>query len=478
MKEEADTLASRDITWMSAIELTKSYVSGELSPMEVLESTLERVKRYNPQLNAIVTLTEDMARQAAKQAERDIKLGKRVGPLSGIPITIKDLDYLKGVRTTFGSKLYENFIPDEDAVVVERLKKAGAVIIGKTNTPEFGQIPFTDNQVFGPSHNPWDKSRTTGGSSGGAAAAAAAGFGPIAQGSDGAGSIRIPSCFCGIYGMKPSFGRVPNYPKFPGWETLGSVGVVTRTVSDTALALDAIVGPDERDRFTLPATGEHYLENIEKGIEGSKIAYSPDLKYAVVDPEVAEITRKAAFSFEKLGCHLTEIKPDLFNMFDYWQFANFAEMVEAVGKRLEEWKKVMYPLFERIIPLEQTLKARDYARAVFKREEFWSKIRRIFEEYDFLLTPTTAIPAWELKEGAEGPKKIAGKGVGLDLSIRFTVPFNFTGQPAANIPCGFTKNGLPVGLQIAGRRYNDLGVLRASRAFEKAFPWQDKKPPL
>lgn len=471
-------MVKKEICWMSAIESTQAFKSGELSPTEVLESTLERVKRYNPELNAIVTHTEEMAREAAKQAEKDIKAGKKVGPLIGVPITIKDLDFLKGVRTTFGSKLYENFIPDEDAIVVERLKKAGAVIIGKTNTPEFGACAFSDNLIFGPSHNPWDKSRTPGGSSGGAAAAVAAGFGPIAQGSDGGGSIRIPSCFCGIYGMKTSFGRVPNYPKLPGGETLTCVGVLTRTVSDTALALDVIVGPDERDRFTLPATGERYLENIEKGIDGSKIAYSPDLKYAVVDPEVAEITRKAALSFEKLGCRVTEIKPDLFDMGDYWVNMYLAEMVEAAGKRLEEWKKVVYPAFKPFLEAEPGLKARDYARAVFKREEFWKKIRRTFEEYNFLLTPTTAVPAWELNEGALGPKKIAGKAVGPTGPLPFTMPFNFTGQPAANVPCGFTKNRLPVGLQIVGRRYDDLGVLRASRAFEKAFPWQDKKPPL
>jgi aspartyl-tRNA(Asn)/glutamyl-tRNA(Gln) amidotransferase subunit A len=275
---------------MSALELTKAYVDGKLSPVDALEAILERAKRYNPELNAIVTPTETNARAAARKAERDIKAGKKVGPLSGVPITIKDLVWTKGVRTTFGSKLYENFVPDEDAVLVERLKNAGAVIIGKTNVPEFGLIAYTDNLIFGPTHNPWDKTKTSGGSSGGAAAAVAAGIGPIAHGNDGGGSIRIPASFCGVYGIKSSFGRVPDYPGLPMWETMNADGPITRTVSDAALVLDVIVGPDERDRYSLPRTGEHFLENVDKGVPESKIAYTPNLGYASVDVDIENIT--------------------------------------------------------------------------------------------------------------------------------------------------------------------------------------------
>jgi aspartyl-tRNA(Asn)/glutamyl-tRNA(Gln) amidotransferase subunit A len=463
---------------MSALELTQAYKNCELSPTDVLEDTLERVKRYNPELNAIVTPTMEMAREAAKRIQKEIKESRKVGPLSGVPITIKDNVFTKGVRTTWGSKLYENFIPTEDAVLVERLKSAGAIIIGKTNLPELALIAFTDNPLFGPSHNPWDKTRTTGGSSGGAAAGVAAGFTPIASGNDGGGSIRIPASFCGTYGLKPSFGRVPNYPKFPGMETMNAEGPLARTVSDAALMLDVIAGPDERDRFSLPPSREHYLENVDGGISGSKLAFTSTLGFAVTDPEIEEITRKAAFSFEKLGCKVTEIKPDMIDMGNEYVTMITAEALEGVGKRFEEWKKIMYPAYAPFMALGPTLKAVDYVRVIYKREEMWKKMRKIFDEYKFLLTPSTAVPAWELKLGGLGPPKIAGKGVGPTGPVPFTQPFNFTGQPAASVPCGFTKSNLPVGLQIVGQRYDDLGVLKASRVFEKANPWQDKKPPL
>jgi len=472
-------LSDKKICWMSALELTEAISRGEMSPVDVLDAVMERVKRYNPEINAIVTLTEESARESAKKAEKMVKKGEKLGLLHGVPVTIKDLVFTKGVRTTFGSKMYENFIPDEDAVLVERLKKAGAVIIGKTNVPEFGLIPVTDNLVFGPTRNPWDKSKTSGGSSGGAAAAVAAGMGPLASGTDGAGSIRIPSSLCGVYGIKSSFGRVPWYPKLPGWETMDCQGPIARTVSDAALMLDVMAGPDDRDRFSLPATNVSYLENLENGIEGSRIAYSPDLGYAVVDPEVVKLTRKAAFSLEKLGCEVTEIKPDLFDMQFELITMVIAEQITANEEHLEEWREKMYPLYLGYLQLEETFSIRDVVRVQYKREELWRKMRKIFENYDFLLTPATAVPAFNLEEGGTmGPTEIAGQTVGPVGWIAFTYPFNFTGQPAASVPCGFTEDGLPVGLQIVGNRYDDDGVLRASRAFEKAFPWKDKKPPL
>lgn len=464
---------------MSAIELSQAYAKGELSPVDVLEEILSRVKRYNPELNAIVTLTEAGAMASARKAAKDIKDGKKVGPLTGVPITIKDLVYTKGIRTTFGSKLYENYVPEEDAVIVERLRKAGAVIIGKTNVPEFGLIAYTDNQVFGAARNPWDKSRTTGGSSGGAAAAVASGFGPIASGSDGGGSIRIPANFCGVYGIKPSFGRVPDYPSLSMWETLSCDGPITRAVSDAAATLDIIAGPDERDRFSLPATGERYLENIDKGIDRANIAYTPSLGYAAVDVDIENLTRKAAFSFEMLDCKVTEIKPDLPNMENDLINLTVARTVATIDKRLEEWKKVLYPYYSSFLALEPGLKARDIIRIEYKREELWKRMRKIFEQYNLLLTPVTAVAAFEIQPNAAGtPSKIAGKGVGPIAWMPFTYPFNFTGQPAASIPIGFTSKGLPVGLQIIGNRYDDMGVLKASRAYEKVHPWQNKRPPL
>ena len=472
-------MSDKEVCWMSALELTEAISRGELSSVDVFDAVSEQVRRCNPEINAIVTLTEESARESAKKAEKMVKKGEKLGPLHGVPITIKDLVFTKGVRTTFGSKMYENFIPDEDAVLVERLKKAGAVIIGKTNAPEFGLLSVTDNLVFGPTRNPWDKSKSTGGSSGGAAAAVAAGMGPLASGSDGGGSIRIPSSLCGVYGIKPSFGRVPAYPTLPGFETMSCQGPIARTVPDAALMLDVMAGPDDRDRFSLPATDVSYLKTLEKGIEGSRIAYSLDLGYAVVDPEVEKLTRKAAFSFEKLGCEVTEIKPDLPDTGSELATMIVAETVTAHEEHLEEAKEKMYPLFLGYLQLEETFSVRDIVRVQYKREELWRKMRKIFENYDFLLTPTTAVPAFDLeKYGIIGPTEIAGQTVVPLGWFAFTYPFNFTGQPAASMPCGFTGDGLPVGLQIVGNRYDDDGVLRASRAFEKAFPWQDKKPSL
>ncbi|WXG47157.1 MAG: amidase family protein [Candidatus Atabeyarchaeum deiterrae] len=472
-------MVKKEIFWMSALELSKAFDSGELSPVEVLEEVLERVKKFNPELNAIVTPTIASARAEARKAEKDIKAGKRLSPLQGVPITIKDLVFTKGVRTTFGSKLYENFVPEEDAVIVDRLKKAGSVMIGKTNVPEFGDVAYTDNLIFGPTHNPWDKSKTVGGSSGGAAASVAAGFGPVASGSDGGGSIRIPSNFCGVYGIKPSFGRVPCYPKLPAWETLNCEGPITRNVSDAAAMLDIMAGPDDRDRFSLPPSGVRYLENVEKGIDGTKAAYTSDLGYVPVDVEVENLTRKAAFNFEMLGCEVTGIKPDWLNMENDFMYLVPAEAVTANEKRLEEWKKVAYPYYAGYIELVKSLKARDIIRIQFRREELWKKVYKIFEKYDFLLTPVTPVPPFDIMPKAAGiPSKISGKGVSPVGWMAFTFPFNLTGQPAASVPIAFTTRGLPVGLQVVGRRYGDDSVLRASRAFEKMFPWQDKKPPL
>jgi aspartyl-tRNA(Asn)/glutamyl-tRNA(Gln) amidotransferase subunit A len=464
---------------MSAIELTEAFRNGELSPVEVLYEVLERVKRYNPEINAIITQTIADAETNARKAEKEIKAGKALGPFHGVPITIKDLVFTRGIRTTFGSKLYENFVPEEDAIIVERLKNAGAVIIGKTNTPEFGNIAYTDNLIFGPTRNPWDKSKTAGGSSGGAAAAVAAGFGPVASGSDGGGSIRIPSNFCGVYGIKPSFGRVPCYPKLPGWETMNCEGPITRTVSDAAAMLDIMAGPDERDRFSLPPSSVHYLDSIEKGINRSRMAYTPNLGYAPVDVEIENLTRRAAFNFEMLECEVTEIKPDWLNMENDFMTLIPAEAVTANEKRLEEWKRLAYPYYAGYIELVKNLNARDIIRIQFRREELWKKVHRIFEKYDFLLTPVTPVSAFEIEPNAASiPSRISGRGVSPVGWMVFTFPFNFTGQPAASIPIAFTTRGLPVGLQMVGKRYDDDGVLRASRMFEKRFPWQQKKPPL
>ncbi len=465
-----------DLCWMSAVELSKAIVGGEVSPVDVVEAVLERVHKCNPQINAVVTLLEDEARQEAKRAEEAVRKGER-RPLLGVPVTIKDNIPVKGVRTTYGSKMFENFVPKEDAVLVERLREAGAIIIGKTNLPEFGLVAITDNPLFGATRNPWDLERTPGGSSGGAAAAVASGIAPIAIGNDGGGSIRIPSALCGVYGFKPSFGRVPSYRDLPIFLEMASHGPITRTVADAALVMDVISGPDERDRFSLPAVGFSYLERLEEGVEGKRFAYSPDLGYAVVDPEVEKLTRNAISAFEEAGASVEEVDVSIPDLAYELIVLVLTETIAMIGDKFEEWKNVAYPLYLNFLPLADTVTFKDYIKVRVRRDELWDAVRKIFADYDFMLTPTTAVPAFKLEEGM-GPTKIAGKDVGPIGWMPFTYPFNFTGQPAASVPCGFTKDGLPVGLQIVGRRYDDLGVLQASRAFEKIRPWQDKKPPL
>lgn len=466
----------KDIIWMSALEISKAVREGKLSPVEVVEAFLSRIHRLNRELNAFVTLNEERARKEAEFAENAVKSRKKLGPLHGVPVAIKDNIPVKGIRTTYGSKLYQYNVSQEDAVLVERLIQAGAIILGKTNLPEFSLIAITDNPLFGPTRNPWNSSKTPGGSSGGSAAAVAAGMCPIAIGNDAGGSIRIPCSFCGVFGLKPHFGRVPSYPTLPILENISVEGPITRTVADAALVMDVIAGPDDRDYRSLPATEISYLKNLEEDVKKKKFAFSPDLGYQVVGKEVDEVVRNAVFSFAERGYQVEEVKLNLVDMgLDYVRQV-VSEMTAFFGNRMEEWKKVAYPPYLEFLWLGDQLKATDFASIQFRRKELWEQLRKVFETYDFLITPITSVSAFDIGSGI-GPSEIDGKPIS-PTGWMLTIPFNFTHLPAAAVPCGFTKNNLPVGFQIVGKRFDELGVLQASRAFEKAFPWRDKKPPI
>ncbi len=469
-------MPSHDLCWLSAAELSPLYRRKKVSPVEVLDAVLARIDTVNPRLNAYVLVTAEQARKDAKTAERALgKRGAALGPLHGIPFSVKDLVITKNVRTTFGTPLHRDNVPTEDAPMVERLKKAGAIMLGKTNTPTFGWIGATHNLLFGVTRNPWNLERTPGGSSGGASAACAAGLGPLHVGTDGGGSIRIPASCAGIYGFKPSYGRIPTYPASGAW-SLSHIGPLTRTVADAALMMNACAGPDERDPYSLPAGRVDYVKALGGSLKGLRVAYAEDLGFAdVVDPEVGAACARAVKAFREMGCRVEEVNPGWPSPKDCWDQI-FCGGIATRMARSRERRDLIEPGLLRII--EATLKnpPTRYVQAWFDRLAWWQYPRAFFEKYDLLLTPTIACPPF--RTGLDNPTEIAGRPVSAYGWIPFTYPFNLTGQPAASVPCGFTKDGLPVGLQIVGRRYDDTSVLRASAAFERARPWADKRPPL
>jgi aspartyl-tRNA(Asn)/glutamyl-tRNA(Gln) amidotransferase subunit A len=468
-----------EICRMSAMSLRKAVKTRKLSPVEIVDAVLARIDRLNPKINAYCTLVPEMARAEAKKAEERVMKGEPLGPLHGVPVSIKDLAFTKGIRTTGGSMMYADFVPQQDSIFVERLKAAGAIILGKTNTPEFGWAGVTVNPLFGPSRNPWNTDRTTGGSSGGAAAAVAACLGPIAQGSDGGGSIRTPSSFCGVYGLKPTFGRVPQSPGFPGlWEGLSVTGPITRTVADAALMLEVMAGYDERYFPSLPLEAPRYTSAVRAGpgIKGMRVAWSRDMGYATVDPQVAGKIEAAVKAFEELGCKVEEAHPDAGDVQPYFSTQVSSAVAAQLYDALPQWGDKMEPGLKMFVERSGGILARDYVKARMGELEYSEKVRQFFTKYELLLTPVLAVPPFPI--GMYGQGEINGKRVGPIAWMPFTYPFNVTGQPAAAVPCGFTEDGLPIGLQIVGRKYREDTVLKVSAAFERVRPWADKYPPL
>ena len=397
-----------------------------------------------------------------------------LGALHGVPLSLKDMIYTRGIRTTGGSRLFADLVPEADNVAVGRLKAAGAVILGKTNLSEFGFKAVTDNPMFGVTRNPWDLARTPGGSSGGAAAAVAAGLGPIGIGTDGGGSVRIPAAFCGLVGFKPSYGRVPQAPGFPGWEHLSHTGPLTRTVRDAAAVMDVIAGADDRDRDSLPSEPGSYREACERDVRGLHVAWTPDLGYAAVEDRVLDICGNAAAEFEALGCHVEVVNPAWENPEEIFSTIVAAQFYAAWGDALTTSESQLDPTLVKLIRLGESVSARDYLRAWARVEAYWVEVRAFLERFDLLLTPTVAVPPFAA--GERTPRDIDGERVTVLGFMPFTYPFNLTGQPAASVPAGVTADGAPVGLQIVGQRLADRTVLAASAAFESLRPWSDRRP--
>jgi aspartyl-tRNA(Asn)/glutamyl-tRNA(Gln) amidotransferase subunit A len=460
-------------TW-SASELLALYRRKQLSPVEATGAALERVRRFDPAVNAFCLVDEERALADARASEGRWLRGEPCGLVDGVPTTIKDLILTRGWPTLRGSKAIATDQPwDEDAPATARLREQGAVLLGKTTTPEFGWKGVTDCALTGITRNPWDVGRTPGGSSGGAAAACALGMGALHIGTDGGGSIRIPAGFTGIFGLKPSFGRVPAHPLSP-FGTVAHIGPMTRTVADAALMLTALAMPDARDWFALPYDRRDYRIGLEQGVRGLQVAFSPTLGFVDVDSEVARLVADAAQVFEELGAIVEEKDPgfdDPQETFATHWYVGAANLLSRFGP---EQRAMVDPGLQEIAAAGAKIPLLDYLAAVGRRGTLGAQMRQFHERYDLLLTPTLPIAAFEA--GKERPDP-ARQPRWIHWAP-FNSPFNLTQQPAASVPCGLTRAGLPVGLQIVGPMHDDAMVLRAARAFEAARPWPMPEAPL
>jgi aspartyl-tRNA(Asn)/glutamyl-tRNA(Gln) amidotransferase subunit A len=457
---------TRDLALASAAELVRLYRRRKASPVETAKACLARIARLNPALNAFVLVDEAAALKGARASERRWSKGAPLGAIDGVPATIKDIVLTKGWPTLRGSQTVDPHQPwNDDAPATARLREAGAVLLGKTTTPEFGWKGVTDSPLTGITRNPWNRDRTPGGSSGGAAVAAACGMGALHIGTDGGGSIRIPAAFTGIFGIKQTFGRVPAWPISP-FGTLANIGPMTRTVEDAALMLSVISCPDWRDWYASARPGEDFTRGLKAGIKGLRVAWSPTLGGQRVLPAVAERTAEAAKAFRALGARVEEAEPEIGaagEIFRAHWFVTAHVIVEAIAP---EKRHMIEPGL-----LETARMGGEYSGAALIREEIARRelgfrVNKFFRDYDLLLTPTMPIPAFDV--GKLAPQ-LPGENAWVDWTP-FTYPFNLSRNPAATVPCGFV-DGLPVGLQIVGRHDEDALVLRAAYAFEQAHPW-------
>ena len=466
---------SSTIGFMPATEWAEKIRTKQMSPVEAMRALLDRITALDPKINAFVHLAADRAMDAARAAEKALMGGERIGRLHGVPVTIKDLCWTKDMPTQNGSLTSKGFQPVEDTPVVPRLKAEGAIVLGKTTTSEFGWKGVSESPLTGITHNPWKHGMNAGASSAGAGAAAAAGFGPLHQGSDGAGSIRMPAHFCGVFGIKPSFGRVPYYPVGTG-DLTSHMGPMTRTVADGALMLELMAGPHHLDYTTLEAWPAAYSARLGEGIKGKKIAYSPDLGVARVDPEVAALVKSAAARFSDLGARVEEVSipwsqpgPELIRFF-------WSAHVTIRKPLLAKWEKQMDPGLVACIRDAENIRIDEYQAARERKMRYVTDIHRWFENWDFLLTPSVSVAAFPAEKLM--PDHWPSHPWDWISWAEFSYPFNMSWNPASNVPCGFTADGLPVGLQIVGKRFDDLGVLQASAAFELVQPWAGKRPAL
>ncbi|MDE0719205.1 MAG: amidase [Dehalococcoidia bacterium] len=469
-----DTL---EICYMGAGDLSKLVQSKEISPVEIIEAHLTRIDATEPVLNSFITLLADQARKSARQAEKDIQAGRYKGPLHGIPVALKDLYNTGGVRTTSGSRIFDTFIPTEDCTVAAKFHQAGAILLGKLNMHQFAYGPTGENPDYGHMHNPWNPDMVTGGSSGGSGSAAAAGQCTITTGSDTGGSIRIPAALCGIVGLKPTYGLVSRYGLSALSWSLDHPGPMTRTVEDTAITMNVIAGHDPKDVASAKVDIPDYTSALTGDVKGLRIGIVKEYFEAPLDPQVRKAVMDAISLLESMGAEIKEVSYPMFNQSQ--AISSTVLMAEATAYHRDLLEKDGHQLYE---PVRQRLEAglfisaAEYLRAQQARSIFDQQGRRLLDEVDLLAGPTDPVTAPEILAS----KVMAGEQeVGVVGALtQYTRPYNINGFPAISVPCGFSDDGMPIGLQLAGRPFDELTVLRAAHAYEQANDWHTRRPPI
>lgn len=462
------------LNWLGAAELAKGYGSKRFSPVEVTKACIAQIEALDGQINAMCGVHADEALQSARDSEARWRTGAQLSPLDGVPVLVKDLILVRGWATRRGSRTIDPNQPwVHDGPSVARLREAGCVLLGQTTTPEFGWKGVTDSPLTGITRNPWDTSKTPGGSSGGSSAAVAAGYAPLTLGTDGGGSIRIPAGFTGIFGHKPSFGRVPAWPLSP-FGTVAHVGPMTRTVEDAALMMNAIAKPDVRDWTSLPYDPRDFVNGLDGGVKGLRIAFSPRLGYAEVDPEIAALVSAAAKQLSDLGGIVEEIDPGFEDPAECFRILWWSGVRALLGPLPKEKRALLDEGLADVLEQSMSITLEQHLDAVKARGMLGTHMKQFMQGHDLLITPTLPIPAF-------GAGLLAPETVGPRKWVNwtpFSYPFNLTQQPACSVPCGFTRAGLPAGLHIIGRMHDDWTVLRAAHAYQQATDWHDHRPPL
>jgi amidase len=470
-------MSGSEICFMTATELAQLIHRKELSALEVMEAHLRQIERVNPKVNAIVTYLPERGIDGAKALDKAMARGEDTGPLAGLPVAHKDLENTAGIRTTYGSPLYRDFVPAEDSLLVARLREAGAICIGKTNTPEFGAGSHTFNEVFGATRNPYDPTRTAGGSSGGAAVALACGMLPVADGSDAGGSLRNPAAFNNIVGFRSSPGRVPNHPSQLGWYGYGIYGPMARTVADVALLLSAISAPDPRDPFSR-STPFTLPETLERAFKGVRVALSPDFGGQLVfEPEIPEQVAAQQKVFEDLGYTVEQAVPDFEDADEVFKSFRLWSREATLGMFYDRSPELLKDTLRWEMEKARQLTAPEMSRLALKREELFKRMVAFMQQYDFLVLPVTQVSPFDINQ----PWVTEINGVKQETYLdwmRSCYYISATGHPAISVPCGFTSAGLPVGLQIVGRYNDELSVLQIAHAFEQATGYGKQRPAL